>query len=265
MIKIKNCNDNIIDNFLDEFNKYKCMPIRYVNSNNNNSDKIEIGSVNTINYDEEAKIIDEKNGNTHTLNFYIPKGMDGKSSTINIGTVTTAMPGGDAKVIDNEKDLNHTFDFVIPQGPTGPQGPIAPSSLESTFFTDFNDITMDDEISFNNIWVIPNDLETFNVIDNNKIKIIPGIYEISISGKVSGIDDNNEAEIYLQTEDGSAIKDLNFNFPKGNISYSYFSKNTIYRFDDETTLEIKINITSDNNNSLITISSLNLILKKIHE
>lgn len=261
---IKNCNNNIIDNFLDEFNKYKCIPFRYINSNNP-SDKIEIGDVKTINYDEEAKIIDEKNGNTHTLNFYIPKGMDGESSTLSVGTVTTGLPGDDAKIIDNVKDLNHTFDFVIPQGPTGPAGPITPSSLESTFFSDFNDVTKDDELLFNNIWIIPNDLKTFNVIDNKQVKIIPGIYEISISGLASGIDENNEAEIYLQTIQGTAIKDLSFKFPKGNISYSYFSKNTIYRFEQETTLEIKTNITSDNNNSLITISALNLILKKIHE
>lgn len=73
---IKNCKNNILNSFFEEYNKLKCSPIRFINSNSK-ADTIKIGDVKTVNYDEGAKIIDEKNGTTHTLNFMIPKGKDG--------------------------------------------------------------------------------------------------------------------------------------------------------------------------------------------
>lgn len=118
---------------------------------------------------------------------------------------------------------------------------------------------------YDNVWRIPNDTEIFNIIDESKVKVIPRIYEISISGLVTGIDDNNSAEIYLLTDKSAAIKDLNFKFPKNSGSQGYFSKTTLFRFEEETYLEINTNIISDLQTSTITISEVNLLLKKIHE
>lgn len=68
---IKNCNKgNILKDFLQEHDKFKCCNFKYINSNNT-SETIEIGDVKTVNYDEEAKIIDNKNGNTNILNSMI--------------------------------------------------------------------------------------------------------------------------------------------------------------------------------------------------
>ena len=110
---IKNCDKgNILNDFLNEYDKYKCCPIRYINTNNP-PETIEIGDVTTVNYDEGAKITDEKKGNTHVLSFMIPKGKDGQSDTIKVGNVTTIEPDDEAKVIDRTGSPEHTFDFFI--------------------------------------------------------------------------------------------------------------------------------------------------------
>ena len=156
----------------------------------------------------------------------------------------------------------HILSFYIPRGNPGPT---TPSSTEKIFFSDFNELTSSGKLIYDNVWNIPNDTEIFNIIDESKVKVIPGIYEISISGLVTGIDDNNSAEIYLLTDKGAAIKDLNFKFPKNSGNQSYFSKTTLFRFEEETYLEINTNIISDLQTSTITISEVNLLLKKIHE
>ena len=259
---IKNCNKgNILNDFLNEYNKYKCCPIRYINANNL-TETIEIGDVITVNYDEGAKVIDDKKGNVHILSFYIPRGVDGQSDTIKIGNVKTVNYDEEAMVVDRTGSPEHILDFSIPRGNPGPT---TPSSSEGIFFSDFNELTSSGEMIFDNTWIIPNDTEIFNIIDESKVKVIPGIYEISMSGLVTGIDNDNGAEIYLLTDKGAAIKDLNFKFPKGSGSQSYFSKTTLFRFEEETLLDVTANIISDLQTSTISISEVNLILKKIHE
>ena len=259
---IKNCDEGkILNNFLEEYDKYKCCPIKYVNANNT-PETIEIGDVITVNYDEGAKITDKKKGNTHVLNFMIPRGMNGQSDTIKVGTVTTVEPKDEAKVIDRTGSPVHTFDFFIPRGNPGP---IIPSSTEGIFFTDFNELTTSGEMIFNNTWLIPSLSDIFTIIDENKVEVVPGIYEISLSGLITGLDNDNSAEIYLLTDKGSAIKDLSFKFPKGSGSQSYFSKTTLFRFEEESILDVSVNILSDLQAPTISISEVNLLLKKIRE
>ena len=258
---MKNCDKGkILDNFLKEYDKYKCCPIKYIN--NSAPETIEIGDVTTVNYDEGAKITDEKKGNIHVLSFSIPRGMNGQSDTIKVGNVTTIEPDDKAKVIDRTGSPEHTFDFFIPRGNPGP---IISSSVEGIFFTDFNELIASGEMVFDNTWLIPSVSDIFKVIDDSKVEVAPGIYEISISGLITGVDNDNGAEIYLLTNKGSAIKDLSFKFPKGSNSQSYFSKTTLFRFEEESILDVSVNILSDLQTSTISISEVNLILKKIHE
>ncbi len=254
---IKNCpKENILNNFLKEHAKYKACPFKYIN----NTDKIEIGNVKTINYDEEAKIIDDKKGNIHILNFMIPRGFNGQSDTIKVGDVITVDSKNNAKVIDKTGSPKHVLDFYIPKGEKG----ASTSSTEAIFFSDFNKLTSSGEMIFNNKWFIPNDQETFNILDESKVEIIPGIYEISISGLVAGINNDNSCEIYLMTNKKEAVKDLNFKFPKGSNGQNYFSKTTLFRFDEKTSLNVTVDIIDDIQNS-ISIEEVNLILKKIYE
>lgn len=104
MNNIKNCKNNILNNFFDEYNKLKCSPVRFINSNNK-ADTIKIGDVKTVNYDEGAKVIDEKNGTTHTLMFMIPKGKDGENGSAG----PTGPAGTGISILGSYDNLN---DFI---------------------------------------------------------------------------------------------------------------------------------------------------------
>lgn len=143
---IKNCKNNILNNFFDEYNKLKCSPIRVISSNNK-ADTIKIGDVETINYDEEAKVIDEKNGTTHTLKFMIPKGKDGENGSMgptgpagssisilgsydNLNDLMNEHPTGnvgDGYIVDDDlyvwsPNENKWINVGTIKGPTGPKG-----------------------------------------------------------------------------------------------------------------------------------------------
>lgn len=45
----------------------------------------------------------------------------------------------------------------------------------------------------------------------------------------------------------------------------YFSKNILFRFKDDTTLEVMTNLTGDINTSNIELKDVTLLMKKIHE
>ena len=63
---------------------------------------------------------------------------------------------------------------------------------------------------FNNTWLILSVSDIFTIIYENKVEVVPGIYEISMSGLITGLDNDNSSEIYPLTDKGSAIKDLSF-------------------------------------------------------
>lgn len=98
---------------------------------------------------------------------------------------------------------------------------------------------------FNNTWLILSVSDIFTIIYENKVEVVPGIYEISMSGLITGLDNDNSSEIYPLTDKGYAIKDLSFKFPKGSGSQSYFSKTALFRFEEESILDVSVNILSD--------------------
>ena len=151
---IKNCKNNILNNFFDEYNKLKCSPIRFISSNNK-ADTIKIGDVETINYDEEAKVIDEKNGTTHTLKFMIPKGKDGENGSMgptgpagssisilgsydNLNDLMNEHPTGnvgDGYIVDDDlyvwsPNENKWINVGTIKGPTGPKGDTGPQGIQ---------------------------------------------------------------------------------------------------------------------------------------
>ena len=60
-----------------------------------------------------------------------------------------------------------------------------------------------------------------------------------------GVDNTHGGSFYLADSTGSAIKDLTFELPLSDISKMYFSKNILFRFKDDTTLEVMTNLTGD--------------------
>ena len=94
---------------------------------------------------------------------------------------------------------------------------------------------------------------------------MPGIYEITMSGLISGVDNDHGAEIYLSDNNGSAVKDLDFKLANGDGKQMNFSRSIIFRFENPTILSVHTNITGEIGTSNIVISGVNLYFKKIHE
>lgn len=156
---------------------------------------------------------------------------------------------------------------IGPTGPTGPKGEDASSGsalVEGMFFTGFASVNDSGQMGFDTPWMVPNDNEFFSIIGNS-VEVVSGIYEINMSGFISGIDDSHGVEVYLSNDLGDAIKDLNLNFNMGNSNEIYFSKSILFRFDDRTLLDVMVNIDGDINTSQVVVSEVNLFLKKIHE
>lgn len=149
-------------------------------------------------------------------------------------------------------------------GPKGDAGPIIPSSTESIFFTTFQETDISDQMQFETPWLIPNPSSNF-IIMENQVEVSKGLYEITLSGQIANADNDHGATFYLQTADGSEIKGLSFQLDKGNINQMYFSRTILFRFENNTTLEVLDYIIGDENSSNIIISEVNLYIKKLHE
>lgn len=152
-----------------------------------------------------------------------------------------------------------------PKGDNGPAGPIASSSNEGVFFTSFDETDSSEKISLHDTWIIPNPSEFFSVLNDTDIEVQPGIYEINFSGFIDKVDDTHGATFYLQTSNGSALRDLTFNLPMGSIHQMNFSQAMIFRFEEVTVLQVMTSISGDEGTSNVTVSDVNLIMKKIHE
>ena len=150
-------------------------------------------------------------------------------------------------------------------GPQGEQGPTIPSSNQGIFYTNFLDTKETNNMTFENPWFIPNEPEFFEKIDNSSVKVLPGIYQITMSGLIKEADSTHGAEIYLQDENGSAFKDLTFKLEANKGNQMYFTRTIFFRFENETTLQVATNIIGDIGTSNIAISDVNLALIKIHE
>ncbi len=152
-----------------------------------------------------------------------------------------------------------------PQGDIGPAGPIVASSNEGVFFTSFSDSDTSETVSLQDSWIIPNPSKYFSILNDTDIEVQPGIYEITFSGFVKDTDATHGATFYLQTSDGSALKDLTFSLPMHTTSQMNFSQSFVFRFEEVTVLQVITSISGDEGTSNVTISDLNLIMKKIHE
>ena len=150
-------------------------------------------------------------------------------------------------------------------GPTGPAGEVSSSSNEGLFFTSFSNTKDSNKMVFEDSWFIPSESKYFNILNDTDIEVQPGIYEITFSGLVNDSDDTHGAIFYLQNIEGSALKDLTFELPVGSGKQMNFSQTIIFRFEKVTVLEAFANILGDTVTSNITISSVNLLMKKIHE
>ena len=80
-----------------------------------------------------------------------------------------------------------------------------------------------------------------------------------------GVDNTHGGSFYLVDSTGYVIKDLIFELLEGDINGRYFSKNILFRFEDDTILDVMTNLTGDFNTSNIDLIDVTLLMKKIHE
>ena len=151
------------------------------------------------------------------------------------------------------------------RGPQGIPGEIPVSSYEGLAFASFTDAKSINNMEFENTWLVPNVSPYFTLLNNSEIELIPGIYEISFSGTIEGGDNTHGGTFYLQTSEGSALKDLTFTLPIGTLEMMHFSQTILFRFDKDTVLQVPVDILGDLNTSNVEIKNVTLLIKKIHE
>lgn len=107
---------------------------------------------------------------------------------------------------------------IGPTGPTGPSGTMPLSSNGGIVHASFLENEDTGVMEFENIWFVPNPSEYFKLLDNSHIEVEPGIYKISFSTYITGVDADHGIEVYLMDDTGAAIKDFDYKLEQGTLS-----------------------------------------------
>lgn len=259
-----------------------------------------LGNYNTLE-DLKKEHPEGKNGDTYIVNgeLYIwdssindwvdignIKGPKGDTEIFIIGNTITGAEGTKAQVTDTKNGLEHTLEFTIPKGdkgdigpqgkigPTGPKGDIGPTGPTGTFvasptsydavlFVSYAQAHYSKIMTFQEQLSIPENNTYFNLSDNTNITLIqPGIYEITLCGQISGVDQSHGAIFYLSNTNGSVIQDLSFEVKAGTTSRMDCSEAIMTKIDTKTTVYVRCGIIGDSSTANIDFSNVNLIIKK---
>lgn len=179
------------------------------------------------------------------------------------------------KIFEKQKLRKEMMDLGLIctiMGPTGPKGdvgdkgdagPSFPANVEDMFYTSFLDTKNEGLLTFSLPWLISSPSSYFQIVSENEVLVKPGIYEITLSGLITGTDDEHGGHFYLQDENNSEIKALSFYFPQDSGKYAQFYQTTLLRFENDTKLSVNALILGDNNLSNVEFSNVNLMLKRI--
>lgn len=137
--------------------------------------------------------------------------------------------------------------------------------VKGVLFASYNDTNDVIAMILNDTWLVPEPSEYFIITNNTEVEVSPGIYEINLSGIVSGVDTTHGSGFYLKDSTEAAIKDLTFELSMGNISKMYFGKAILFRFEEDAILEVMASMTGDINTSNVVVKDVTLLMRKIHE
>lgn len=137
--------------------------------------------------------------------------------------------------------------------------------VKGVLFASYNDTNDVIAMILNDTWLVPEPSEYFIIPNNTEVEVSPGIYKINLSGIVSGVDTTHGGSFYLKDSTEAAIKDLTFELSMGNISEMYFGKAILFRFEEDTILEVMASMTGDINTSNVVVKDVTLLMRKIHE
>ena len=152
-----------------------------------------------------------------------------------------------------------------PKGDIGPTGPsfISPTSYETVLFVSFAQARYSKIMTFQETLVIPDDNETFKLVSDSDISLLKsGIYEITLCGQISGVDQSHGAIFHLTNSEGSVIQDLSFELKAGQTNRMDCSETIITKIEKTTSLYVRCGITGDNASANIDFDNVNLIIKR---
>ena len=67
------------------------------------------------------------------------------------------------------------------------------------------------------------------MLNDTDLKVVPGIYEITLSALVIDNDNNSDFNVYLQA-DSSSLKDLTYMLSANSAKQMQFSNHILFRF-----------------------------------
>lgn len=85
-----------------------------------------VKSTTTLDAGKQARVSAFHDGNTTFLDFFIPRGFDGKPEKVVAGKAKQVAPNEEAKIEDRYENNTHYLDFSIPKGERGEKGPTGP-------------------------------------------------------------------------------------------------------------------------------------------
>lgn len=193
------------------------------------------------------------------------KGETGVSETIVIDSTETLEPTEEASVVDNFIDNTHHLSFYIPKGEKGNTGAGAGvTAYNSIICVRYADASDSRSMTIKEKTFLPDPSSTFSVPSTINIDInATSIYEITLSGKISGATQDNGGKFYfVNVTTGEIISNLSFALLEGDTSDMSFSSTVIIQLFAPATFQVKSVITNNLSSSSVSISDVCLIMKR---
>ncbi len=227
------------------------------------SSSIKVGKTTTGDAGTSASVTNVGTDKDAILNFTIPKGDKGDtvSTSIKVGKTTTGDAGTSATVTNVGTDKDAILDFVIPKGEKGD----GDSNLyNALIFIAVPETTVSGIAILGSTKKVPNTSEYFTINNGTKISIQKaGTYEITISGKITGVTSTVGASFYLfDVGKSEKITSFTLELKKGNLENINLSKVNILEIENTTELQLKTEIENDDTSTNITFSDISILIKR---
>lgn len=218
------------------------------------SQVITIDGTETIEPNEDAEVQDDFDRNIHHLTFYIPRGAK--------GDVGPQGPKGDTGDVGPQGPVGEKGD-TGPKGDKGDPGTGGTSLYDGLIFVNFLETTVAGVAILGTQKKVPDTTDYFIINNSRTISIQKaGVYEITLSGKISDVTSNVGALFYLyDVTNDQKVDNFIFELKKGNIPEMSFSKVNILEIVNPLDLQLKTEIDSDGSSDA-TFSDISVLIKK---
>ena len=222
----------------------------------------------------EAAIVDNFDGEVHTLDFVIPRGQKGDKGDTGLkgdkgekGDIGLQGEKGEAGPIGPQGKQGIAGPPGIegkigPTGPQGPQGTLGPTSYNAVCFSSFKDTTNAGTMTVTTTRIIPGNSDIIS-ISGNQIKVSKtSVFEVTLCGRISGVTNDTGGKFYLyNATTNEKISDMEFVLDKGTTSDMDFSEVNFVDVYAGGNLEIRTEVIG-NDTGNISFSMVNVILKR---